>query len=159
MTWVTTLAAGVLVLALPAHAVQQVDSRELTIRLISTDRGGATVITDRPPVGQASAGDLIVVTATLRNAVPQFGRPKAAIVGSDTTVFRIRSQAEADLIVDTDLPGGLLRGAGRVHLGPKQTYRVTGGKGRFAKARGTGESVAVGPQSSRRIKVFRIRLA
>jgi hypothetical protein len=130
----------------------------MTIRLISTDRVDAKIITDRAPVGQASTGDLIVTTATLRNAVPQFGRRKGVIVGSDTTVFRIRSRTQADLIVETDLPGGSLRGAGRVRLGPEQTYRVTGGKGRFAKARGTGESLALGPQSSRRLKIYRLRL-
>jgi hypothetical protein len=76
-------------------------------------------------------------------------------------ILTIRSATSAYLIVESNLPGGWLQAAGRVRLGPRQTYPVTGGKGKFAHARGTGEAVAymvrLG-QGSRRRKVYRLLL-
>jgi hypothetical protein len=156
--WVASIGVSLaVVLALPAQAVRQLDARTMTIRLVSTETY-SKVFTDRPPINQASKGDVILVASTLRNAVAQFGRPKGAVVGDDTVVFTIRSRTEADVIVESDLPGGWLRGAGRVRFGPKQTFLVTGGRRRFAKARGTGESTALGPNSSRRLRLYRLRL-
>jgi hypothetical protein len=156
--WVAPIAVSLtVVLALPAQAVRQLDARTMTIRLVSTETY-SKVFTDRPPINQASKGDVILVASTLRNAVAQFGRPKGAVVGEDTVVFTIHTRTEADVIVESNLPGGWLRGAGRVRFGPKQTFSVTGGRGRFAKARGTGESTALGPNSSRRLKLYRLRL-
>ena len=156
MKWVAPIAVSLaVVLALPAQA--ELDARTLTIRLVSTETH-SKVFTDRPPINRASNGDVILVASTLRNAVEQFGRPKGAVVGDDTVVFTIRSRTEAHVVVETNLPGGWLRGAGRVRFGPKQAFPVTGGRGRFAKARGTGESTALGPASSRRLKLYRLRL-
>lgn len=156
MKWVLPSAAS-LFLALPAQAVHHVDARTMTIRLLSTDMD-SKVLTDRPPIRQASTGDLIVVSATLRNGAPQFGHPKGAIVGTATTVFTLRSQTVADVIVESELPGGWLRAAGRTRLGAKQTYTVTGGRGRFAGARGTGESSALPCRCARRLLLYRLRL-
>ena len=145
------------VLAVPTQAERRLDAQTMTLRLVSTE-AYSKVFTDRPPINQAGKGDVILVASRLRNAVAQFGRPKGALVGDDIVVFTIRSRTEADVIVNSTLPGGALHGAGRVRLGPKQTFAVTGGKGRFAKARGTGESTALGPNSGRRLKVYRLRL-
>jgi hypothetical protein len=156
--WVPPIAVSLfVVLALPAQAVRQADIRTMTIRLVSTD-ADSRFLTDRPPLEQAGKGDVIVVDSTLRNAVAQFGRAKGAVVGNDTVIFTIRSRTDADVIVESSLPGGWLRAGGRARLGPKQTYSVTGGGGRFAGARGTGESVALGPSSNRRLKLYRLRL-
>ena len=153
-----TFALGLFVaLALPAQAVRQVDAREMTIRLLSTDTD-SKVLTDRTPIGRASKGDLIVVSATLRNAVAQFGRSKGSVVGNATTVFTIRSRMLADVIVESSLPGGWLRAAGRTRLGARQMYTVTGGRGRFALARGTGESTALPCHCSRRVLLYRLRV-
>ena len=147
------------VLALPAQAVRQVDTATLTIRLVSTETD-SKVFTDLPPIKQNSKGDVIMVGSTLRNAVAQFGRPKGAVVGDEVVIFTIRSRTEADVIVESNLPGGWLRAAGRTRVGSKQTYPVTGGRGRFAKASGTGESVALGRggTSTRRLKLYRLQL-
>jgi hypothetical protein len=158
MKWVPLFSLGLfLALALPAQAVRQVDARAMTIRLLSTDTD-SNVLTDLPPIRRASRGDLIVVSATLRNAVAQFGRPKGAVVGNATMIFTIRSQTAADVIVESDLPGGWLRAAGRTRLGAKHMYTVTGGRGRFANARGTVESSALPCHCERRLMLYRLRL-
>jgi hypothetical protein len=161
MTWIRLLAlGGLIILTLPAHAARQGEATTMTIRLISTETY-AKVLTDRAPTNEASRGDVIVVGSTLRNAVAQFGRPKGAAVGEDTVIFTMRSRTRAEVIVESTLPGGWLRAAGRVRLGPRQTYPVTGGRGRFANARGTGESVAYTVrqgQGNRRLKVYRLVL-
>lgn len=151
---------GVIILAVPAHAARQADATTLTLRLISTETY-SKVLTDRAPTNEASRGDVIVVGSTLRNAAAQFGRPTGAAVGEDTMVFTILSRTRAHVIVQSTLPGGRLRAAGRVRLGPRQTYTVTGGRGRFANARGTGRSAATmvrQGQGNRRLKVYRLVL-
>jgi hypothetical protein len=149
-----------LVLTLPAHAARHDEVATLTVRLVSTD-AYSKVLTDRAPANEVSKGDVIVVESKLRNAVAQFGRPTRAVAGSTTWVFTIRTPPSAHLIVLSHLPGGELRGAGSVRLGPKQTFPVTGGSGRFANARGTGASVAYMTQQgrgNRRSIVFRLVL-
>ena len=127
MTWVRTLALGsLIVLTLPAPAAPQGEATTMTIRLISTATY-SKVLTDRPPTNEASKGDVLVVGSALRNAVAQFGRSKGAAVGKDTVILTIRSRTRADVIVESTLPGGWLRAAGHVRLGPRQTYPVTGG--------------------------------
>ena len=91
MRWVPPVAVGLFIALSSSQAVRQVDTRTMTIRLISTDTG-STVLTERPPIGQASKGDLIVVSAKLRNAVAQLGRPKGAVVGNASYVFTFRSR-------------------------------------------------------------------
>jgi hypothetical protein len=118
---------------------------------------GNTVV-DQAPKHAVSKGDVIVVTSLLRNAIAQLGRPKGDVVGGDSAVFTILTSAQANLKVETSLPGGTLRARGRVRFGPLQAYAVTGGTGRFAHAHGTGESRALGSNSSRRLKVYRLRL-
>jgi hypothetical protein len=159
MTWVRSLALGTLIaLALPAQS-EQADATTITIRLISTTTDGK-VLTDRAPMHEVSKGDLLIVESTLRNAVAQFGRPKGAVVGYDSVIFQMRSRTQADVTVESRLPGGWLLAGGRVRLGARQTYPVTGGRGRFANARGTGEAVALvrQGQGDRRLKTYRLRL-
>jgi hypothetical protein len=132
----------------------------MTIRLVSTATD-STVLTDRPPTRQVSKGDVLVVWSKLRNAVAQFGRPKGAVVGDAASTFRILSGTDAEVTVVANLPGGMLRAEGRSRLGGKQSYAVTGGHGRFAKAHGRVESVAIGSRwgsSDRRLDVYRLQL-
>jgi hypothetical protein len=155
--WRLIALAGLGVVALPAQAAQHRDAGTLTVRLISHTSAGK-VITDLPPKNKNSKGDVLVVEATLRNAVRQFGRAKGAVVGRDTVVFTFRSPTAVDVIVESKLPGGSLRAAGRTQLGYRLSYALTAGEGRFAKARGTGESVALGEQGHRRLNVYRLVL-
>ena len=149
-----------LLLALPVHAASHAATRTITLRLISTTHEGKTLV-DRAPKHVVSKGDVIVTSSLLRNAVAQLGRPKGAVVGGDSATFTILTNTHADLKVEMSLPGGtLLWAGGRVRLGAVQTYAVTGGTGRFARARGTGESRAVVTRSGsadRRTKVYHLR--
>ena len=140
-----TLVAALLFMvfvALPVQAASHAGTRTITVRLISTGYEGQTVV-GRAPKHVVSRGDVIVATSFLRNAVAQFGRAKGTVVGGEGATFNVLTSTHADLRVEMSLPGGTLRAGGRVRLGAVQTYAVTGGTGRFAHARGTGESRAL----------------
>ena len=147
---------------LPSLRRRKLEQRRCGERRAPSKRAATITLTravdDR--LNEASEGDALIVESTLRNAVGQFGRAKGALVGQDTVFLTLRSPRYADVIVESKLPGGSLRAAGRVRLGPRQTYRVTGGRGRFAHARGTGAAVALvhEGQGNRRLKVYRLVL-
>ena len=160
MKWAATLAVIFLVLTLPAEGARRVDTRALTIRLFSTATG-STVLTDRPPTRQVSKGDVLVVWSKLRNAVAQLGLPKGAVVGDEAATFRIVSRTDAAVTVLVNLPGGTLRAEGRSRLGGDQEYVVIGGRGRFAKARGSVHSAALATRwgsGDRRLDLYRLKL-
>ena len=100
----TVVALSVLVLALPAQAPPQADSGTMTIRL-RAKASSFKVLVDRPPTGTENRGDVQWLKATLRNAIAQFGRPKGAIVGSDTETYTFVTPTEADVKVRATLPG------------------------------------------------------
>ena len=158
MSRILVVALSVLFVALPVQAATQADTKTITVRLISTTESSKTLV-DRAPKLEASRGDVILVSSLLRNAVAQFGQPKGAFVGSDNVVFTVVTTGrQADVRVETSLPGGTLEARGRTRLGRLQTYPVTSGTGKFVHARGTGESRALGPSGNRRLKVYRLRL-
>jgi hypothetical protein len=146
--------------ALPVQAAPDAGTRTVTIRLISTEYSGATIV-DRAPRNMLSRGDVIVVTSFLRNAIAQFGRPKGAVVGADNATVTILTSTHADMRLEMSLPGGTLGAGGRIRLGPIQTYAVRGGTGKFSHARGTGESRAIPGKfggGDRRTETYRLRL-
>jgi Dirigent-like protein len=150
----------VLLTALPVRAASDAGAKTITYRLISSTYSGETVV-DRAPMNVVSAGDVIVVTSLLRNAAAQFGRAKGAVVGGDAMRFTVLTKTTADMTLEMTLPGGTIRASGRVRLGPVQTYAVRGGSGKFAHARGQGESRALTGKfgsNDRRTKVYRLRL-
>jgi hypothetical protein len=97
---------------------------------------------DLAPQGD-SRGDWQAARDNLRNAVPQFGKPVKALVGTDAATmtlvrivglkytFRVKGVAH--------LPGGTVSFGGRftTTFQAPITVAVTGGTGRFAGARGT----------------------
>ena len=113
---------SLLVLGLPAKAAPHADAAMVTIRLWSTTTY-AKVLVDRRPTQQVGKGDLVLVESTLRNAAPQFRRPRGAVVGRDTVSFRVRSPRSADMTLEMDLPGGVLRAAGPSSLRPHTEIR------------------------------------
>ena len=127
--------------------------RTMTIRLVSTITSHTE--TDRPPKG-GSKGDKAYVRSTLRNAVPQFGRPKGAVVGSDYEVFTVVSPSVVDVAVAVILPGGTLRLHSRFDDSTPPLLRVVGGTGRYRQAGGTsaGENLPDG----RSRNTYRLRL-
>jgi hypothetical protein len=130
-----------------------------TINLISGNARES--VTDKAPKelarGVASRGDVIRGTSVLRNAVRQFGKPSGAVVGRDSYSFTFVSPTEAVIAVRVVLPGGTLiaRGRMRVSQGDRIVVTVTGGTGKFAGARGTGEARALSPNES--LNVYRLR--
>jgi hypothetical protein len=130
------IALGVGLLALPAQAAQQEGSATRTIRLVATN-GTVRVLVDRAPKGKPSKGDVVQERTTLSNAVPQFGRKKGAVVGSDIvnhTLTAVGPPPKVSLKLTAKLPGGTIRATGS---GVSPTIKVVGGTGAFANARGT----------------------
>ncbi len=158
------LALSVLVVTAAVAGVAAVDvtaagQSTTTISLISGNARES--VTDKAPKelarGVASRGDVIRGASVLRNAVRQFGKPSGAIVGRDSYSFTFVSPTEAVIAVRVVLPGGTLiaRGRMRVSQGDRIVITVTGGTGKFAGARGTGEARALSPNES--LNVYRLR--
>jgi hypothetical protein len=112
--------------------------------------------TDIAPKG-ASKGDTVVYRDRLLNAKAQFGRAKGAAVGSDRGTMTFTSAHAAKFSGVAVLPGGTLRLEGRVAALPNNALAipVTGGTGRFAKAKGY---VLVGPGSKRALNTYALTL-
>lgn len=143
----------------PATASRTAGETTMTIRLISTP--GRTVVRDLPPkglkLGVPSEGDSISGTSILRNATPQFGKPKGAIVGSDSWSITITTPPQSLLKVQVKLPGGTVRAQGHGStLKSSITVLVVGGTGAFVGARGT--SILRDLSGDRTLNVYRLRL-
>ena len=153
-TWTLIGAISFAVSALPAHGA---DSKALTIRLTSTTTA-LELVQDREPTNILSAGDVIRARSTLRNAVPQFGRPKGSVVGRDVELVTMVASAEGNVRVTATLPGGTIRSSGKDRAGPDQPLRVTGGTGRFAGARGVVDVRLLDARTRRASNVYRLQL-
>lgn len=127
---------SVTLVALPAHAEPSAGAKTQTIQLVSTAKGKPRVLRDRVPKGTLSPGDVFSESSTLRNAVAQFGRPKGAIVGSDVATYTLVSVSRADVKGTARLPGGTIRIAATLTSQRIPSFRVIGGSGAFAHARG-----------------------
>jgi hypothetical protein len=143
-----------------ARDVGAVGQATTTIQVVSTS--ASETVTDRAPKGmargEASKGDVIGGASVLLNAVKQFGKPTGAVVGRDSYSFTFVSPTEAVIRVEVTLPGGTLTARGRLRLrqGDRIVVTVTGGTGRFAGARGTGEARPL--TSDQTLNVYRLRL-
>lgn len=151
-------AAALFAVALPARAAPDSPAESLTIRLISVTTR-VKLQKDVAPKQVASKGDVIWQKSILRNAVAQFGKPKGALVGSDTGTITLLSTTLVDNKGVAVLPGGTIRFAGRsagdvVSL----TLPVTGGTGRYAGASGKLEVRALNADGSRTTNVYRLTL-
>jgi Dirigent-like protein len=111
------------------------DASTMTIRLVVVPVSSRTV--DVEPRNQINPGDKIYGESVLRNAVPQFGRPRGAVVGRDSEVGTLVSSRALVLTGVARLPGGTLRLKGKQTLNDVAfSIPVVGGTGRFARARG-----------------------
>lgn len=88
MRWILAIVLAFVLLALPAPAAPRTDSSTQTIRLISKTVRYRTLV-DRPPKGEPNKGDVEWAKSILSNAVPQFGKPKGATVGSDIATLTV----------------------------------------------------------------------
>jgi hypothetical protein len=107
--------------------------------------------TDVAPKG-TSKGDTIEYRDRLVNAKHQFGRAKGAVVGSDHGTMTFTGAHTATFSGVAVLPGGTLELRGRVvSVGKSFAIPVSGGTGRFAKAKGY---VLVGPGAKRALNTY-----
>jgi hypothetical protein len=125
------------------------------IQLLSTTTSEHLV--DVAPKG-ASAGDRDQSTSQLRNAVAQFGKPKGAVVGSDSASQVLTSARSGTESGTTTLPGGVLKvkGVVRILRGGGIAVPVVGGSGRFAGAKGTMFVYGISGHPKLAINIYRL---
>jgi hypothetical protein len=161
---------GLALLTVPAHAGSQAATEARTIRVVSVTVASKVTV-DKAPRGVRNAGDKVWAKSSLRNARPQFGKPKGALVGSAVAIYTFQSRDVGDwgdLKVTTTLPGGTIRSVDRVsYEGCCATEsRVTGGTGVYSGARGTLQSelltgggfMGFTLTQGRRLNIYRLQL-
>jgi hypothetical protein len=122
----------------------------LVIRVTSVTTG--VVTTDRAPKG-VSKGDRYVFRDRLLNAAKQFGKPIGARVGGDRGSVVLTSKTNGVTRGVATLPGGTIRFGGDAGI-TALTYRILGGTGRYAHARG----VLVVGQGDSPLNTYRLSL-
>ena len=160
MRWTLPVALSALLLAAASPAGRQERSVTVTIRLTGS-AASSRYLVDHSPKGYPNKGDVVRETSTLRNAVAQFGRPKGAVVGSDVwiTTIVIPPFGKADVKAATSVPGGTIRAVGTVTAAQMTgTFRVVGGTGTYADARGTLRLRNINASGSRALIVYRLQL-
>jgi hypothetical protein len=130
------LAGTLLVVAAPAVAAPTAGgpTQLLVIQVKSVDAGASA--DDKTPKGP-SKGDRLLERSRLLNVRKQFGKPAGALVGRDQALVTLTSRRAGRVAGVATLPGGTIRFGGAVRLDGIQSIPVTGGTGRYAKARGT----------------------
>jgi Dirigent-like protein len=143
--------------ALAVPAVGQARTQEQLVIKVTSVSIGKPVEKDTPPKG-ASAGDTVVFTDKLVNAVTQFGKKAGIKVGGDRGTMTYTSARSATFLGTATLPGGTLTLKGSVVSTPDGksfVIPVTGGTGRFAGAHGT---VLVGPGTARSLNTYTLTI-
>jgi allene oxide cyclase-like protein len=136
---IAAFAAGVVV-------VPAAQAAKLTIVVTSVSLSAKT--TDVAPKG-TSKGDTVVFRDRLLNA-------KGAVVGSDRGTMTFTSARTATFSGEAVLPGGTVRLRGAVvSVGTSLAIPVSGGTGRFAKAKGY---VVVGPGDKRALNTYTLTI-
>lgn len=128
----TRLALVVAAAALVAAPAAQAEKLTIAVTSVSVSARQTDVL----PKG-TSKGDTIAMRDRLLNAKAQFGRKKGAVVGSDHGTMTFTGPHTARFSGVVVLPGGTLRLDGNVvPVTNGLVIPVTGGTGRFAKAKG-----------------------
>ena len=157
---------GLALLTVPAHGASLAAPKARTIRVVSTTVASKVTV-DKAPRGVRNAGDTVWAKSSLRNARPQFGKPKGALVGSAVAIYTFERRDLGTLKVTASLPGGTIRSVDRVaYEGCCATEsQVTGGTGAFAGARGTLRSEFLSDTlrsqlltEGRRLNIYRLQL-
>jgi hypothetical protein len=130
------LAGSLVVAAAPAAAAPTAGgpTQLLVIQVKSVDTGGSA--DDRGPKGP-SKGDRLLGRSRLLNVHKQFGKPAGAVVGRDQALVVLSGALSGKVTGVAMLPGGTISFSGPVRLDAVESIPVTGGTGRYAKARGT----------------------
>jgi hypothetical protein len=147
-----------LAMALPAAAADAAAAKSITIRVYVDEVTQS--IRDVPPKTFAlthvyTKGDTIRGTESLRNAVPQFGKPNGARVGTDRYVIVAVAYQEVRVDFVTTFPGGTvhLHGEGTPGTGKAP---IVGGTGLYAGATGVAEGRHL--PNGEKLNIYRIQL-
>lgn len=155
---VIAASVAVLAVALPAQAARDTQSKTMTIKLVSVTTQ-VRLQRDVAPKNVASKGDVLSQKSVLRNAVAQFGKPKGALVGSDSGTMTLVSPTVVNTKGTAVLPGGTIRFAGQIsEAAASVNISVTGGTGRYAGARGRLEVRSLDASGARTTNVYRLTL-
>jgi hypothetical protein len=114
---------------------------------------------DAPPKG-ASAGDSIVMTDRLTNAVRQLGKAKGAVVGADRATERLVSRGNVSIDGITRLPGGTVHVKGRLRADAqgRATAPVVSGTGKYEGATGTLTIVNLNRSGNLALNIYQLTL-
>jgi hypothetical protein len=145
-------ALGICSAAFAERTSQTVSAGEQVIRVYAQELSWSR--DSNPPAG--SRNDVTIGRDRLLNDLPQFGKPREAVVGRDRyrLVFRTAALASIDLIAT--FPGGTIHARGSVDFRQhRDVFRIVGGTGAFAGAVGTAEWRFT--SDDRTVTVYRIR--
>lgn len=132
-------------------------TREMTIRVLASVTKANPV--DLPPRNVQNKGDRVFVESQLRNAVPQFGRPKGSIVGIDYSTITYISRTKRLVSVQITLPGGGLRLRGTLNVSdPNALVKIPVISGTRDFAGATGYSEARSASGQQTLNIYRLRL-
>lgn len=152
-----SLAAVSLVMALPAAASDAATAKSFTIRVYVKEVTQS--IKDVPPktlVGfEYTKGDTIRGTELLRNALPQFDKPKGADVGTDRYVIFAVAYQKVRVDFVASFPGGTvhLHGVGKPGSGK---VPIVGGTGLYAGATGVAEGRHLA--NGKKLNIYRLQI-
>ena len=122
---VILLLTGVVLCVLLPAAGQARSARTMDIKVVSVLSG------------YSQSGKSLRMTDKLYNLVPQFGKPKGALVGSDSGTLKRAGHISLSFTGIARFPGGTLNVRGQVVAGETvSNLTIAGGTGRFAGARG-----------------------
>ena len=108
--------------------------------------------------GYSQSRTSLRMTDKLYNLVPQFGKPKGALVGSDSGTLKKTGTISFSFRGMARLPGGTLTVRGQVIGGERvSNLTIAGGTGRFAGARGVVVIRGMGGQG-RAANIFHLTL-
>jgi hypothetical protein len=156
------LASASLVVALPVGSSEAAASKSVTIRVYVTPVTGSITKDVYPHtaklLGRFTKGDTVVGTALLRNAVPQFSKPKGANVGTLRIVtVALSSQRVREDRVAT-LPGGTVHVRGERKVTTTHwKLPIVGGTGIYAGATGVLERLVL-VTATDPLNIYRLQL-
>jgi hypothetical protein len=132
-------------------------SRMVTIRVLASVTKANPV--DLPPRNVQNKGDRVFVESQLRNAVPQFGEPKGAVVGVDYSTITYVTSTTRLVNVQITLPDGGLRLRGTLDVAnPDAAVKIPVISGTRDFEGATGYSEALSASGNQTLNVYHLRL-
>jgi hypothetical protein len=146
-------------MALPAAASDAATAKSVTIRVYVEEVTQS--IKDVPPktlrlAQEYTKGDTISGTEILRNAVPQFNKPKGASVGTDRYVRTAVAWQKITFDLVARFPGGTVHAHGEGKVGSPPKVPIVGGTGLYAGATGFAEGQHLA--NGKKLNIYRLQI-